>query len=166
LKLSDKRAFADELRTTIQVLSGTIHPPKSMLKGFFEALDDLPLDKVLKALKQARRDQSGWCSPKSIRIMIEGNPERDEFFNYMHNFIARSQQSNYKHPIGIRVIRELGGSNVFSMSTNHDQKDLMIRWQRKWKEVVADSGANNESRTNHAPVSPGDNGVHGRGAAS
>lgn len=158
---NDKVEFARELTLTIQCLSGTIHPPKAMLRAFYEALKDLQLDAVVKALRAMRKDQTGWASPKNIRVMIEGNPDRDEFFNYMDNYVSRHQAGAYDHPIGRQVIQAMGGTSIFRLSTNYDRKDLQFRWLRTWREIA--SRGNDEPGSN-ASASEGNNGVHGRRA--
>jgi hypothetical protein len=156
---SDKNEFKKELTLTIQTVSGTIYPPVALIKAFYEALEDLPADKVFKALKQLRADASGWVNPRMIRTKIQGRPEIDQFFIYMDTYVCASRAGEYKDPIGLEVIRRMGGSSVFRQSTQFDRKDLQIRWQKIWKEVEYE-------QRNHAAVSEGDQRVHRRGATA
>lgn len=151
---SDKNKFKSELTLTIQTVSGTIYPPIAVIKAFYEALEDLPADKVFKALKELRANAGGWVNPRMIRTHIQGRPEIDQFFTYMDKYVCCSRAGDYKDPIGREVIQRMGGSSVFKMSTQFDRKELQIRWQKIWKEVEY------EQRRNNATVSQGDKRVH------
>lgn len=146
----DKAEFVRELKLTIQCLSGTMHPSMELIKAYYEVLEDIALEDVVKALRKLRRERSSWVTPAEVRTAIKGRPDIDEFHKYMNRYVVASKAGEYKHPIGSEVIQRMGGSGVFRNSTIHDKTDLTLRWMRLWKEVEYERGIIN------APVSEGD----------
>lgn len=147
MEQADKRTFATELTLTIQCLTGTIKPPISMLNAYFEALSDLPLTNVVTALRTARSESTKWTTPKTIRIMVEGSADVDEFYRYMDAFICQGRAGQYNHPVGQQVVRAMGGSSIFSRCKTFERKALEERWTRTWKEI------SHVGRVSYAPVS-------------
>ena len=155
----DKKKFKAELTLLIQTVSGTMYPPIGVIKAFYEALEDLPADKVFNALTELRASAGSWVNPRMIRTHIQGRPEIDQFFIYMDKYVSAGRVGDYKDALGQEVIRRMGGSGVFKMSTQFDRKELQIRWQKVWKEVEY------EQRKNNSEVSAGDQRIHRNGTA-
>lgn len=137
----DQTTFTEALALTIQCVSGTTHPPVKMLLASYEALKDLELDRLLRALAEWRRNSTMHPSPAALRVAIEGRPDQDSFDKYMA-LVAAGRATEYADPVGKLVIAELGGSAGFQqMNVLRDREDWKRRWVMAYRKIANEQRA-------------------------
>lgn len=136
MQAKDKPAFIDAMTTTIQCVAGTMRPPATMLAAYYDALKDLELEQLLGILKDWQRNSNSWPSPAAIRTAIVGRPDVDSFDDYLDNYVSRGRMGDYKDPIGIQVVKELGGSGRFREMSTYDRADWKRRWVSAYRDIA------------------------------
>ncbi|HUS85278.1 MAG TPA: hypothetical protein VMX56_09030, partial [Anaerolineales bacterium] len=124
-------------------VQGTTHPNMQTLVDFvaiWAEYQDVTIEQLIEALPAwtGAQDKGQLPTPGEVHVFLIGYPDLDSFEDLMDNFIATGRVAEYRDPLGIQVLRAMGGSMVFKQMSGNDRGRFKSLWSAKYKEIQAD----------------------------